>query len=99
MLQQLALSDRWFATAILTFGLVTEFFAFLMWWRRLRYPVIFAVFALHVGIYVSMNIIFVLSMYELVLLGLPWAAWIDYALRRAPEATTERLHDLSLRYA
>lgn len=86
-LQELLLDSHFLATAVLTFGLVTEFFAFLMWWRRFRMPVMLAVLVLHIGIYFTMNILFRLSMYELVLLGLPWSAWIDRLLATPVGAT------------
>lgn len=81
--QAAALDSHLVATAFLTVGIVSEFFAFLCWWRRWRTPVLLAVLGLHVGIYLSMNIIFKLSMYELVLLALPWAQWFDWLIDRA----------------
>ncbi len=76
-LQELLLEHYWMATAVLTFGLLCEALAFLVWWPRFRTPIIFAILGLHIGIFYSMNIIFKLSMLELILLGLPWGAWID----------------------
>ena len=78
--QELLLQSRLLATAFLAFGLLCEFLAFLVWWRRFRLPVMMGILALHIGIYYTMNILFRLSMVELVLLALPWAAWIDAAL-------------------
>ncbi|MFK7846000.1 MAG: hypothetical protein AB8G77_11920 [Rhodothermales bacterium] len=80
LLQQVALNSMFFATIGLTFGLLSEFFAWLMWWRRFRMPVLFAVLGLHVGIYVLMNIMFWHTFWELLLLALPWAKWLDVAL-------------------
>ena len=85
LLQELALADHTVATAFLAFGMLTELGAWLMWWRRFRTPVILAVLGLHLGIFWVMNIMFYLAFYELVLLGLPWAAWIDRA-RAVPAA-------------
>lgn len=80
-LQDLALSEYTVATLFLTVGLVTEFFAFLMWWRRFRTPLVLGVLGLHVGIYLTMGIMFYLTFYELILLAFPWAVWIDRLLR------------------
>ena len=79
-LQEILLEHHWMATAVLTFGLVCESLAFLVWWRRFRMPVILGIIALHIGIFYSMNILFRLSIYELILLGLPWGSWIDHLL-------------------
>ncbi len=85
--QEIALSSHTMATGLLVFGLVTEFFAFLTWYKRTRYVVMQLVLGLHIGIYLAMDIIFMLSMVELVLLGLPWAALIDYARDRRLQPT------------
>ena len=99
-LQQLALDHHLVATTLLTVGLLTELGAFLMWWRRLRLPVILAVIGMHLGIFFSMNIMFKFSMVELILLGLPWAVWIDRVLKvQRARAITLPLEKLSLRYA
>lgn len=76
-LQQLVLSDVSTATVFLTMGLLTELFAFLVWWKRTRMVAMVAIIALHVGIYLVMNIFFTLAVYELVLLAFPWAVWLD----------------------
>ena len=75
--QQLAVDHWWIATAFLAFGLITEAFAWLVWFRKPRYLVMWGVRALHMGIWVTMDILFALSVYEILLLGLPWAAFID----------------------
>lgn len=87
--QELALSSHAVATLFLAFGLITEFAAPLVWFRRSRYVVMMLVLGLHIGIYLVMDIIFMLSMIELVLLGLPWAAVIDRAIgsREMPDLT------------
>lgn len=81
-IQELALSSHTVATLFLTFGILTEFAAPLVWFRKPRYVVMMLVLGLHIGIYLVMDIIFMLSMVELVLLGLPWAALIDWAINR-----------------
>ena len=77
ILQDMALSSVPFATIILTIGLLSEFFAWGMWWRKFRLPVLLAVLGLHVGIYLVMNIMFWHTFFELILLAFPWAKWID----------------------
>lgn len=77
ILQELALSAYPVATLFLIVGLTTELCAFLSWFKKFRMPVYLAIIVMHIGIYVVMNIHFKLSMYELVLLALPWSAWID----------------------
>ena len=76
-LQQLAMEYWWVATAFLAFGLLTEACAWLIWFRKTRYLTLWAVMGLHIGIWMVMDILFKLSVYEILLLGLPWAFWID----------------------
>ena len=80
--QEWALSSIGLATVFLLFGLITEFFAFLVWFKRFRYPVILAIIGLHMGIWMTMDILFTLSVWELAILGLPWAYLIDRFLNR-----------------
>lgn len=84
-LQQLALDYWWVATAFLAFGLLTEALAWLVWYRKTRYVALWAVMGLHMGIWMVMDILFELSVYEILILGLPWALWID---RLFPEGRT-----------
>lgn len=76
-LQEAALSSHFIATVFLLMGLLLEASAFLLWWKRFRTPVMLALLAMHTGIFFVMNISFTLSMYELVLLALPWPLWLD----------------------
>lgn len=99
-LQELALSDYTVATVFLAFGLLTELFAFLMWWRPLRTPVVLAVIGLHIGIDIVMRIFFYLAVIELALLALPWARLIDWALARpAVQRLLRPVERFSLRFA
>lgn len=82
VMQELALASVFFATISLTFGILSELFSWLMWWRRFRLPILLAVLALHVGIYVLMNIMFWHTFWELILLAFPWAKWIDAYLAK-----------------
>jgi len=79
-LQEIVLSSLLLATLFLTFGLLAELFAWLVWYKKTRYPIIWAIFGLHIGIWFTMDILFKLSVVELLLLGLPWATWIDKAM-------------------
>ena len=92
LLQEFALGSLWFATVILTIGLLSELFAWGMWWRRFRMPIMLAVLALHTGIYLVMNIMFWHTFFELILLAFPWAKWMDAAL----EDRSARLQQLTL---
>ncbi len=80
--QEWALDEVWIATAFLTVGLLTEFFAFGMWFRRFRLPVGLAVIGLHVGIKLTMGIFFGAATAIVALLCLPWDRGIDAVLRR-----------------
>lgn len=81
-LQQISLDALPVSTLILTVGLVTELSGFLVWWKRLRIPVLAAILIMHVGIYYSMNIWFKLSAYELLLLLIPFPYLFDLYLSR-----------------
>jgi len=76
-IQDWAMESWLVATFFLAFGLITELCAFLLWYKKTRLALVWAIFAMHAGIYLAMDIIFVLSMYELILLGLPIAYLID----------------------
>ncbi len=80
LVQHLALDYWWIATAILAFGLLTEFFGFLMWYPRTRVLSAVLLIVMHIGILLSMKINFAANTYTLVFLGFPWALWIDRAL-------------------
>jgi hypothetical protein len=76
-LQQMAMERRWIATLILVVGLSTELAAWLGWWRTAR-PVCFgALIGMHLGIWLSMDILFDTNMYLLVVLAFPWGLWLD----------------------
>lgn len=85
-LQEFALASFSFSTAILTFGLLSEFMAWGMWFRRYRMIVILAVIGLHIGIKAAMNIMFWHTFWVLLLLAFPWSTWIDRILDRSPKA-------------
>lgn len=85
-LQELALSSRLAATAILMVGWLTELSGFLIWWRSLRPYVITGIIMMHIGITLSMNIRFDAFIYELILIGYPWANLIDRYISYIPGA-------------
>ncbi|ARA93925.1 hypothetical protein AWN76_012660 [Rhodothermaceae bacterium RA] len=76
-LQELVLSAPGLATLFLALGLLAEASAPLIWWRRYRMPVLLALIGMHAGVYLIMGIQFRLFVLELILLALPWSAWID----------------------
>ena len=57
-LQKLAFEHWWVATAILSFGLLTELIGFLIWWKHLRSYITLLLLGMHLGNYWSMNIFF-----------------------------------------
>lgn len=93
-LQELALSDYWVATAMLAGSLIAELCAVLMWWKQFRTPMVLVVIGLHLGIFYIMNIMFMITLLELILLALPWAVWIE---RMLPTPAVRTLHKLSQR--
>ncbi len=76
-LQELALSSRWVATAILAFGLFSEFFGFMVWFKKYRWIEIILLIGLHIGIDLTMNIFFAAFTYQLILMGFFWNRWIN----------------------
>lgn len=77
-LQQLIVDHIHIATAILTFGLLTELMGFLLWFQKTRIVMIGLLIGMHIGIYFTMNIWFGTFMSELLLIGLPWGVWLNH---------------------
>jgi hypothetical protein len=78
LLQEYALDHWWIATAFLTVGLVSEFFAVGMAFRRYRSLIVSVVLGLHAGIYLTMNILFFQTTVLLVLLFVyPFSSRLD----------------------
>lgn len=80
-LQEWALSNWWVATAILTFGLLTELFGFLFWFRRTRPFAALFLLGMHIGIDMTMNIMFLTFSIQLVIMGFPWNSLINHLAR------------------
>lgn len=98
-LQELILASRPLGTAILTFGLLTEALAFLMWFRRTRPWVMTLLIMMHVGILLSMKINFPANNVLLLLLAYPWGSWIDRGLAHLNQRTLSMVRRISLRLA
>lgn len=76
-LQELALSSRFIATVILTFGLVAELLGFLVWWKHLRPYITLALIGMHIGIDLTMNIFFKTFTIQLIIMGFHWNRYIN----------------------
>lgn len=84
---QRQLLDSWtLATSLLVVGIVTEIFAWLVWFRRIRYWVVLGVLTMHIGIYFSMGIFFYDATLLLTVLIIPWAAMANWAIDRMKDA-------------
>ena len=75
--QQLALDSRMVATAILLVGLLSEAFAWLLWFRDTRVWIGMVLLGMHIGIWLSMDILFLANEQLLVALAVPWPSLID----------------------
>ncbi len=96
-LQELALDHHLIATAILTFGLLTEFFAFLFWFKRTRPLAGTLLVGMHIGIWISMKLSFSANTYLLFILAYPLAHLIDRGLRRLDDVRFDKIQKLSMR--
>lgn len=93
-LQLILLDSRFLSTLVLTFGLVTEFFGFLMWYRR-RWVIMTLLIGMHVGILMSMKINFPANDVLLVVLAYPWASLLDRGLGQLKQASIDRISRVS----
>ena len=96
-LQEWALDYHWLATAILTFGLLTELFGFTMWFKRFRIIIMPLLVGMHIGIWMVMRLTFTSNTYLLILLAFPWALLMDYMIRRLDASKRARIEKLSMR--
>lgn len=76
-LQQLILEYRWIGTLTLLFGLLTELFGFLLWFDKTRPYIASALIMMHLGVYLTMNILFDVYIYQLLIIGFPWGYFLD----------------------
>lgn len=76
-IQELSMEHSWFASLSLVFGLIAEFFGFLLWFDKTRPYIAIALIGMHLGVYFTMNIMFDVYIYLLLILGFPWGDWID----------------------
>jgi len=97
-LQELAFDHHLIGTAILAFGLLTEFFAFLLWFKRTRSLAGTSLVGMHIGIWGVMRLSFSANTYLLFILAYPWPRLIDLALRRLDTAKFEKIRRLCLRW-
>lgn len=72
LIQELALEHHFLATLTLIFGLLTELFGFLIWFKKFRPYIATALIVMHLGVYISMNIMFSAYILELLVIGYPW---------------------------
>jgi hypothetical protein len=99
LLQQVAIDSYPAATLILTFGLLTEFFGFLIWYRKTRTPLMLLLIAMHVGILISMRINFPANNALLLALAVPWSSLLDRAILKLRRDKRTGLHRLLARLA
>lgn len=99
LLQEYILRYHWLSTVTLSFGLLTELLGFLFWFPRTRPWIAVALMGMHLGVYLSMNIMFDLYIYELLILGFPWAAWMDRYLDFRDSRLARAGYELSARLA
>lgn len=87
VIQNLVLDHYELATAILIVGLFTELVGFLMWRPCFRFPLLVGLLGLHVGIFLTMNIVFAVTTLVLCLLAIPalgfWTGHIGVSERLA----------------
>ena len=80
----LLLGSRFLATSVLTFGLLAEALAFTVWLRRTRPFALAALVAMHLGIWLTMDILFDANLTLLLALVVPWARIVDRRAGPAP---------------
>ncbi len=77
ILQRVGLEYPWFGSLSLTFGLLAEFAGVLIWFRRFRTPVLLALMGMHIGIDLTLDIMFLYNIMILALLAIPFPALFD----------------------
>jgi len=97
-IQELVVEHKWFATLTLAFGLLSELFGFTLWFDKTRPYIAVALIAMHIGIDLTMNILFDMYIYELLILGFPWGYWLNKYLS-ADNAVLQSSYRLSAKFA
>jgi hypothetical protein len=77
VLQQLALTSSTVGTAFLLTGLLTELLAFLIWFRSTRILIMVALIGMHIGVALTMNILFGAYILQLAILMIACARVTD----------------------
>lgn len=88
-LQEFLLKHTWAATVTLTFGLLVEFFGFLLWFRKTRWIQTTLLLSMHIGILLTMNIYFSDYVYLLIIIGYPWDILLEKLSIRVKKAKLE----------
>lgn len=93
LLQEQIIQHHWMATMTLLFGLLTELFGFLIWFRKIRWIQGTLLIGMHLGIFLSMRIEFNSYLVILFLIAYPWDKLFDYLFSRQKEGKfTQWLH-------
>lgn len=90
-IQNAALNSTAFASLLLLFGWITEFFGFTMWWSKFRPYIVTLLIGLHLGITISMNIRFDAFVLQFIVVGYPWYKLIDRYLVTTPTFVTKTI--------
>lgn len=90
-IQNAALQNTAFASFLLLFGWMTEFFGFAMWWSKSRPYIVTLLIGLHIGILLSMNIRFDAFLLQFIIVGYPWYRIIDRYVPTTPEFVNRTL--------
>ncbi|MEX0684455.1 MAG: hypothetical protein WD098_00505 [Balneolales bacterium] len=85
-LQELAFQNHSIASLILLSGLLVELSGFTMWWKKFRPIIITLIIGTHLGITMTMNIVFAAFVYQLILMAYPWPSLIDYIIEKFDSA-------------
>ncbi|MEX0780578.1 MAG: hypothetical protein WD037_12615 [Balneolales bacterium] len=93
LLQEIAYEHHLIATFILLSGLLLELSGIAMWWKKLRPYVLTLIIGTHLGIQLTMNIVFIAFMVQLLLMAYPWSTLIDafynHYAARYPKSTNK----------
>ncbi len=93
LFQQILFDHRGMATFVLLFGLLVELCGFLLWFVKIRWVAAILLVSMHVGVWLTMNILFGPFIYLLILVGFPFNRLIDSLLQRKPHSEFNTLVD------